>query len=274
VTTRIANPFPIFLDRRGFPLDGGKVYIGTDGDDPEASPVDLFSDETLTTPLPQPVTVIGGLMTYDGNPVQVFIATEGYSIRARDADGAQVFYESEAVLNVTSWQPLDSDLTAIAALTTTAYGRSLLTSASAAALLSSLGAAASGANVDITSLKEDVALSGGTAITPSTLGFRGLPLSGQTQGSLITLALSDASKRVANTTGGWTVPANASVAFPVGTVIVLHNNSTVAQNVAITTDTMTLEGTTTTGTRSVMANGTARLLKTGSTSWLIGGSVT
>lgn len=37
------------------------------------------------------------------------------------------------------FQPLDSDLTAIAALTTTTYGRSLLTSVSAAALVASLG---------------------------------------------------------------------------------------------------------------------------------------
>lgn len=50
------------------------------------------------------------------------------------------------------FQPLDADLTAIAALTTTATGRDLLTSASAAAIRSKAGAAASGANSDITTL--------------------------------------------------------------------------------------------------------------------------
>ena len=43
-----------------------------------------------------------------------------------------------------AYQPLDSDLTAIAALSTTAFGRSLLELANAAALLSAAGAAASG----------------------------------------------------------------------------------------------------------------------------------
>jgi hypothetical protein len=42
-----------------------------------------------------------------------------------------------------SYQPLDSDLTAIAALSTTSFGRSLLTLANAAALLSTAGAQAS-----------------------------------------------------------------------------------------------------------------------------------
>ena len=41
------------------------------------------------------------------------------------------------------WQPLDSDLTAIAALTTTSFGRSLLTMANAAAVRSTIGAGTS-----------------------------------------------------------------------------------------------------------------------------------
>ncbi len=49
-------------------------------------------------------------------------------------------------------QPLDSDLTAIAALTTTTTGRDLLTSADAAAIRAKAGAAVLGANGDITSL--------------------------------------------------------------------------------------------------------------------------
>ena len=274
MTIRIGNPFAYFPDRFGNPLDGGSVYIGTDGADPEASPVSVYIDEALTTAIPQPISVVSGLLTYDGNPVEVFTAAESFSIRARDSDGSQVFYTASANIDAVSYQPLDADLTAIAALSTTAFGRSLLELANAAALLSLTGAAAKGANTDITSLKEDVTLAGGGTISPAALGYRGVPLSGQTQGSTITLALSDSGKRVANTTGGWTIPANASVAFPIDTVIILHNNSTVAQTVSITSDTLTFEGTTTTGSRTVMANGTARLLKVGATSWLIAGSIT
>lgn len=139
MSTRIANPFPIFLDKQGDPLTGGKVYIGTSGDDPQTSPIQVYIDEALTTPIPQPILVIGGLLTYDGNPVLIYTAETGYSIRARDIDGAQVFYTAVAIPGVTDFQPLDADLTAIAALATTAFGRDLLTQANGAAVQSYIG---------------------------------------------------------------------------------------------------------------------------------------
>lgn len=49
-----------------------------------------------------------------------------------------------ASLDATAYQPLDSDLTAIAALTTTTFGRSLLTVADAAAARTAIGAQAAG----------------------------------------------------------------------------------------------------------------------------------
>jgi hypothetical protein len=52
-------------------------------------------------------------------------------------------WNTVAVSVAAGYQPLDSDLTAIAALTTSAFGRGLLTSADAAALLASAGAQAS-----------------------------------------------------------------------------------------------------------------------------------
>lgn len=139
MSTRIGNPFPVFLDRQGFPLDGGKVYIGTAGDDPEVSPVTIYTDAGLTTDIPQPVTVIGGLLTYDGNPVQIYVSADAYSMRSRDIDGAEVFYAASSAVSSASYQPLDADLTAIAALATTAYGRDLLTQANAAAARTYLG---------------------------------------------------------------------------------------------------------------------------------------
>ncbi len=143
----------------------------------------------------------------------------------------------------------------------------------AAGARGALGAAASGANTDITALKQDTAVTETGTIAANSIGFRGLPSSSQSVGSLITLALSDASKRVRNTTGGWAIPANSTVAFPVGTIICLHNDSTSTQTVSITTDTLTLQGTTTTGTRTIRANGMAYLMKDTATKWLIDGNV-
>lgn len=111
-------------------------------------------------------------------------------------------------------------------------------------------------------------------VSPTGLGYRGVPLAAQSQGSTITLALVNAGQRVANTDGGWTIPANASIAFPVDSVVVLHNNSGSPQTVTINSDTLTWAGTASTGTRTVAANGLATLVKVGSTNWLISGNIT
>jgi hypothetical protein len=135
-----------------------------------------------------------------------------------------------------------------------------------------LGAAASGTNTDITALNQSVTIAASGTISANTLGFRGLPQEAKT--AAYTLALGDAGKHISITTGGITIPANGSVAFPVGTTIVVYNNSASAQNIAITTDTLRLAGTATTGTRSVAQRGLATLVKVASTEWVATGNVT
>lgn len=134
MTQRIANPFAYFQDRVGRPLTGGKVYIGEAGEDPELAPLNAFFDSDLAIAAAQPIHVIGGLMTRDGTPTPVFVDEDQYSIRVRDADGAEVFYMASAVFGEEQFQPLSSDLTAIDALATTTYGRAVLALANAAAL--------------------------------------------------------------------------------------------------------------------------------------------
>lgn len=111
--------------------------------------------------------------------------------------------------------------------------------------------------------------SGTIAVTSP--GFRGIPQNEQT--SSYTLALTDAGKHI-STIAGVAIPANASVAFPVGSTIVLYNNSAAAQSVTISTDLLRLAGSTSTGTRSLAAYGLATLLKVGTQTWVISGNVT
>lgn len=144
----------------------------------------------------------------------------------------------------------------------------------AAAARGNLSAAKSGANTDITSLQDGTTIAAGGTIAASSIGYRGLPASSQTQGSAITLALTDAGKRVPNTLGGWVIPANASVAFPSDTVIGLYNNSSSTQTVSITTDTLRWAGTTSTGTRTVAAYGWCWITKVASTEWSASGNLT
>lgn len=130
--------------------------------------------------------------------------------------------------------------------------------------------ASSGANTDITSLKQDVAVSASGTIAADSIGLRGIPQNSQT--SSYTLALSDAGKHISITTGGVVIPANGSVAFPTGTAVVVFNNSSSPQNISITTDTLRLAATAGTGTRALAGYGVATLMKVASTTWVISGS--
>lgn len=93
-----------------------------------------------------------------------------------------------------------------------------------------------------------------------------------------TLVSTDAGKTIyhpaADTTARiWTIPANASVAFPVGTVIKMRNELLAgALTISITTDTLTKEGSAGgTGSRTLAAGCDAVLQKYAATSWVISG---
>lgn len=155
-------------------------------------------------------------------------------------------------------------------ITTLSIAKGGTNAATAGAALTSLGAAASGANTDITALDQDVTITATGTIAANTLGYRGLPQNSQT--ASYTLALADAGKHISITTGGVVIPANGSVAFPIGTAIVVFNNSTSSQNISITTDTLRQAGTANTGTRALAQYGVATCVKVASTTWVISGS--
>jgi hypothetical protein len=104
------------------------------------------------------------------------------------------------------------------------------------------------------------------------VGYKGVPQNAQT--STYTLALSDMGKHISITTGGVVIPANGSVAFPIGSTITVYNNSGTAQNISITTDTLRLAGTATSGTRSLAQRGLATCIKVAATEWVVTGNVT
>lgn len=98
------------------------------------------------------------------------------------------------------------------------------------------------------------------------------------QSAAYTLVLADAGKHIlhpsADTTARtFTIPANASVAYPIGTALTFVNqNAAGAVTIAITTDTMRLAGAGTLGNRTLAANGIATALKITATEWIISGT--
>ena len=68
-----------------------------------------------------------------------------------------------------------------------------------------------------------------------------------------------------------TIPANVSIAFPVGAMLTFVNFINVL-SIAITSDTMYLAGTSSSGTRTLAANGVATALKVTANIWIISGT--
>lgn len=93
------------------------------------------------------------------------------------------------------------------------------------------------------------------------------------QSAAYTLVLADGGKHIyhpdADTTARiWTIPANASVAFPIGTVITFVNgNGAGVITLSITTDTMRRSSTGSTGSRTLAANEMITALKIAATVW-------
>jgi len=120
-----------------------------------------------------------------------------------------------------------------------------------------------------------LAASATTASTAASVGYMGIPQSATTT----TLVIGDAGKHIYVNTSGQTltIPAATSVAYPIGTTITfIAGPSASTVTIAITTDTMYLTGTGTTGSRTLAAHGMATAVKVSGTSssgvWYINGS--
>ncbi len=104
----------------------------------------------------------------------------------------------------------------------------------------------------------------------------GITLQQSSKSADYTLVLADAGTEIYhpstdNNARAFTIPANASVAYPIGTLITFTNAAATSCTIPITSDTMTLAGSTTTGTRTLAQNGTAVAAKKTSTTWIISG---
>lgn len=119
-------------------------------------------------------------------------------------------------------------------------------------------------------------LSNCTADGTNAVGFKTIPQNSKS--AAYTLVLADAGKHIlhpsADTTARtMTIPANSSVAYPIGTALTFVNQASAGvMTIAITTDTMRLAGAGTTGSRTLAANGIATALKLTSTEWIISGT--
>lgn len=108
-----------------------------------------------------------------------------------------------------------------------------------------------------------------------TLGYLNTPVNSQS--ATYTLVLADSGKTILHPSTDanartFTIPANGSVAYATGTVLTFINMTSQVVTIAITTDTMYLAGTGSTGSRSLAQYGIATAVKIDSTTWVISGN--
>jgi hypothetical protein len=110
------------------------------------------------------------------------------------------------------------------------------------------------------------------AKTSSSIGYLGVPQIVSTTGAY-GLVTKDAGTHIYTTTSRTiTIPANSVRPFQIGTTIVFVSGPGATTTIQITTDTMYLAGTGSTGTRTLGPHGMATAVKVSATEWYISGN--
>jgi hypothetical protein len=94
----IEQPYPIFTDADGDPLENGYIWIGVENLNPITNPIAVYWDAALTQPAVQPIRTSGGYMANAGTPARLY-TSGAYSILVQDRNGITAYSaQSESVL--------------------------------------------------------------------------------------------------------------------------------------------------------------------------------
>jgi hypothetical protein len=248
-----------FFDNSGNPLAGGKILTYTAG---TTTPLATYTSATGATPHANPIVLdsagrVPQTIWLDTGSAYKFVLTTATNVPIGTYD--DLTGVNDLSIAGVPWSEITGTPTTLAG-----YGiTNGITAATAAATYAPI---ASPTFTGTAQIPDNAPTN-----TNYPVGYRDAPQNSKTTN--YTLILSDAGKSVLmnGTSLTLTIPANISVAFPIGTVILVVNTNTTSLTVIIATDTLTLANSTTTGSRTVARNGMAVLHKIGTTSWLIGG---
>lgn len=182
-------------------------------------------------------------------------------------DGSPAFIATGATANTVA---VGNDSRITGALQSTANLGDLGNAATARTNLSVLGVAANLSDVNnATSARNNIGAQAADAQLASNI-----PQNSQSVN--YTTVLTDGEKHIYhpsadNNPRTFTIAANASVAYPIGTTITFINKINTI-TIAITSDTLILAGAGTTGSRTLAANGMATAIKTAAAEWFISGT--
>ena len=112
--TQVTEPFPIFYDDDGTPLDDGMIYVGQANQDPRVNPVTVYTDEARTIPIAQPIRTLGGRPAYQGAPINLYVAEAAYSIAVQNRFGTPIVSAPDVSLSAEDFSFIQSGAGAVA----------------------------------------------------------------------------------------------------------------------------------------------------------------
>lgn len=240
--------------------DGKSALVYADGAGAGAAVVDITSTFNLGTV--KSVDVSGGTtgLTFSGGPVTTSgtVTLAGTLAVANGGTGITSFGAG-----IATWLGTPSSANLASALTDETGSGSVVFSTSPTLVTPAIGTPSSGT------------LSNCTVDGTSGVGYINLPQNSKSAD--YTLVAADAGKHIFHPSSDanprtFTIPANASVAYPVGTAVTFINASSSDVTISITSDTMYLAANGNTGSRTLAEHGVATAVKVDSTVWYISGS--
>jgi hypothetical protein len=165
----IIPPFPVFNDLDGKPLENGFIYIGTANLNPETAPINVFWDSALTVPAAQPVRTVGGFLSRNGSPANIYMAEETYSITVRNVK--KVFVYSDANQSNVPTFSLPGDNVSFLQAGTGAVTRTMQNKVRESVSVKDFGAIGDGTTDDTVAFNATAALGRLSFIPKTTLGY-------------------------------------------------------------------------------------------------------
>lgn len=114
MATQITPPVQQFFDLDGHPLDGGKIYIGEEGQNPTTHPISIYWDAESVYPAPNPIETLAGYPSRNGTIARIFANVAKYSMAVYDKKGRLIFsflsssQTSSMILGESQWLTVDT----------------------------------------------------------------------------------------------------------------------------------------------------------------------
>jgi len=101
MSNSLEQPFPMYFDADGRPVESGYLFVGVAGLNPLSNPQAAYWDSALTIPAAD-IRISGGYAIYNGKPSRVFVSGD-YSFLVQDKNGKTIYSRLNGFLENADW---------------------------------------------------------------------------------------------------------------------------------------------------------------------------